>query len=64
MRIDHTRNGNHLYGVYHFGATIFQIRADGGNGAVGNQDIALGQIADLGIHTDDRGASNQNPARG
>jgi len=64
MGIHHAWNSDHLRGVDHFGTTRVQLRADGGNGAIGNQDVALGQVADIGIHADDRGASNQNFARG
>ena len=64
MSIDHAWNGDHVRGVDYFGSASIKIHADGSNGAVGNQDVSLGHIADFVIHADDRGASNQKLARG
>ncbi|MNQ16087.1 hypothetical protein D3C85_290770 [compost metagenome] len=64
MGVDHAGNGDHLCGIDHFGAVGLQILADGGNDAIGNQDVAFGDIADIAIHADDGGVFDQHLVRG
>ena len=64
MGVDHAGNGDHLRGIDHFGAVGLQMLADGGNDAIGHQDITLGHIANLAIHADDGGAFDQHLAGG
>ena len=56
--IDEARHDDHAVGLDHVGATGIEVRPHGGNPAAVDQHVGDGEIADPGIHGQNRAATD------